>query len=81
MRNACSVLMVGLAMFSLADCESTGRKCWTQGDLRGEFAGRYKCHLNNQKNKVEQDFMDVKIGVKKTLGILIDQIKPGFSLQ
>jgi hypothetical protein len=24
MRNACSVLIVGLAMFSLAGCESTG---------------------------------------------------------
>jgi hypothetical protein len=36
--------------------------------------------LNNQKNKVEQDFKDVKNG-EKELGILIDQIKPGVFLQ
>ena len=64
MRNACSVLMVGLAMFSLADCESTGRNAGL-GGLGGEVAGRYKCHLNT-KNKVEQDFMDVK-SVEKAL--------------
>jgi len=79
MRNASSVLMVGLAMFSLADCESTGRNAGL-GGLGGEVAGRYKCHLNNQKNKVEQDFKDVKIG-EKELSILIDQIKPDFFLQ
>jgi len=32
-----------------------------------------------KKNKVEQDFKDVKIG-EKELGILIDQIKPDFFL-
>ena len=71
--------MVVSAMFSLTDCENTGRKSGL-GGLRGEVAGRYKWHLNNQKNKVEQDFKDVKIG-EKELGILIDQIKPDFFLQ
>ena len=47
MRNACSVLVVGLAMFSLADCESTGRNAGL-GGLGGEVAGRYKCHLNTK---------------------------------
>ena len=78
MRNACSVLIVGLAMFGLADCESTGRNAGL-GGLGGEVAGRYKCHLN-KKIKVEQDFKDVKIG-EKELRILIDQIKPDFFLQ
>ena len=77
MRNACSVLVVGLAMFSLADCASTGRNAGL-GRLGGEVAGRYKCHL--KKIKVEQDFKDVKIGGKK-VRILIDQIKPDFFLQ
>jgi hypothetical protein len=38
MRNACSVLMVGLAMFSLADCESTGRNAGFRG-LGGKLLG------------------------------------------
>ena len=76
MRNACSVLVVGLAMFSLAECESIGRNAGL-GGLGGEVAGRYKCHLNTKK--VEQDFKDMKIG-EKELSILIDQIKPDFFL-
>ena len=79
MRNACSVLVVGLAMFSLANCESTGRNAGL-GWLGERIAGGYKCHLNNQKNYVEQDFKDVKIGEKEH-GILIDQIKPKFYFQ
>jgi len=35
MRNACSVLIVGLAIFSLADCESTGRNAGLWGIGRG----------------------------------------------
>ena len=70
------MLVVGLAMFSLVDCESTGRNSGL-GELRGKVAGRYKWHLNNQKIKVEQDFKDVKIGAKD-LGILINQTKPDF---
>ena len=78
MRNACSVLVVGLAMFSLADCESIGRNAGL-GRLGGEVASRDKCHLN-KKIKVKQDFKDVKIA-EKELRILIDQIKPDFFLQ
>jgi len=48
MRNACSVLVIGLARFSLADCESTGRNAGL-GGLGREVAGRYKYHLNTKK--------------------------------
>ena len=79
MRNACSVLMVGLAMFSLADCESTGRNAGL-GGLGERIAGGSKCHLPPPTPYIEQDFKDVRIGEKEP-GILIDQIKPDFFLQ
>ena len=41
MRNACSVLIVGLAMFGLVDCESTGGNAGL-GALGGVAAGGYE---------------------------------------
>lgn len=73
MRSACSVLIVGLAMFGLAGCKSTGRNAGL-GAPGGTAAGTYEWHLNNQKNIVEEDFKDGEIGGKE-FGNRIDQIK------
>lgn len=51
MRNVCSALIVGLAMFSLTGCGSTGGNLGL-GALGGAAAGAggYELHLNNQKS-------------------------------
>ena len=81
MRNACSALIVGLAMLSLTGCESTGGNLGL-GALGGAAAGAggYELHLNNQKNQVEQDFKDKKIDEKER-DIRLDQIKRDSLLQ
>ena len=75
MRNACSIILIGMALFSLTACESTGGNLGL-GALGGAAAGAggYELHLNNQKNRVEQDFKDNKIDEKER-DIRIDQIK------
>ena len=75
MRNACVALIVGLAMFNLTGCESTGGNIGL-GALGGAAAGAggYELHLNNQKNRVEEDFKDKKIDERER-DIRLDQIK------
>ena len=81
MRNACSALIVGFAMLSLTACESTGANVGLGvhgGAAAG--AGGYELHLNNQKNRVEEDFKDKKIDEKER-DIRLDQIKRDSLLQ
>lgn len=81
MRNACSALVVGLAMLSLTACESTGANVGL-GVLGGAAAsaGGYELHLNNQKNRVEEDFKDKNIDEKER-DVRLDQIKRDSLLQ
>jgi hypothetical protein len=81
MRNVSSALIVGLAMFSLTGCGSTGGNLGL-GALGGAAAGAggYELHLNNQKNQVERDFKDGKIDEKER-DIRLDQIKRDSFLQ
>ena len=48
MRNACSVLIVGLALFGLAGCMSTGGNAGL-GAPGETAAGAYEWYLNNPK--------------------------------
>ena len=81
MKNACSALIIGFVVLSLTGCGSTGGNLGL-GALGGAAAGAggYELHLNNQKNKVEEDFKDKKIDEKER-DIRLDQIKRDSLLQ
>ncbi|MDH5428448.1 MAG: hypothetical protein OEZ57_07605 [Nitrospirota bacterium] len=81
MKNAMSALIVSFGLLSLTACESTGGNVGL-GVLGGAAAGAggYELHLNNQKNRVEEDFKDKKIDEKER-DIRLDQIKRDSLLQ
>ena len=81
MKNAYATLIIGFCMFGLTACESTGGNLGL-GVLGGAAAGAggYELHLNNQKNKVEEDFKDKKIDERER-NIRLDQIKRDSLLQ
>ncbi len=80
MKNICLALIIGLAMLSLTACGGAGNV--GLGVIGGAAAGAggYELHLNNQKNRVEEDFKDKKIDEKER-DIRLDQIKRDSLLQ
>lgn len=80
MKNACSALIVGCAMLGLAACGTAGNVGLGVVGGAAAGAGGYELHLNNQKNKVEEDFKDKKIDEKER-DIRLDQIKRDSLLQ
>ncbi len=81
MYNVFSTLIVGLSIFGLTACGSTGGNVGL-GVLGGAAAsaGGYELHLNNQKEQVEEDFKDGKIDENER-DIRLSQIKRDSLLQ
>ncbi len=80
MKNACSALIVGFALLSLTACGTAGNVGLGMVGGAAAGAGGYEYHLNNQKNKVEDDFKDKQIDEKER-DIRLDQIKRDSLLQ
>ena len=80
MRNTFAALIVSCAILSLTACGTAGNVGLGVVGGAAVGAGGYELHLNNQKNRVEEDFKDKKIDEKER-DIRLDQIKRDSLLQ